>query len=326
MLEVATASGAVGANYTIDLQPVVRVRGTVGDKKLDETFSPSLPISLTQSVLKVSASAPAPIPGATYAPPSPQSHAGRGAQSRAEPEASPASRPRRVKLARFQLAVSTVRGLAIGLLLLTLLILFTKPMKAEARGLVARAPDRLPLRLHRRRRRLDRGRCARDRGADPHPGLREPRDARPYCERPILREPREDGDAYAVEDGGRLYVYRAVPRPAAAARRRRARRTRRRRLPASRRGRRGVPSLVRFGAPTLLLVVAVTSVMAFTSGNTVPVSYAGASNKPVALSQLAPSQCSAHRRSTNQIIDDDERRPPARPRPTSSSAATRRRP
>src|SRR5439155_17698336 len=35
MLEVATASGAVGANYTIELRPVVRVRGAVGDKKLD---------------------------------------------------------------------------------------------------------------------------------------------------------------------------------------------------------------------------------------------------------------------------------------------------
>jgi hypothetical protein len=63
-------------------------------------------------------------------------------------------------------------------------------------------------------------------------------------------------------------------------------------LPPVARERGGVPSLVRFGAPTLLLVVAVTSVVAFTSGNTVPVSYAGASNKPVALGQLAPSQCS----------------------------------
>jgi hypothetical protein len=41
----------------------------------------------------------------------------------------------------------------------------------------------------------------------------------------------------------------------------------------------------------VLLVVVVTSVAAFTDSNTVPASYAGVSTKPVALSQLAPTQC-----------------------------------
>ena len=216
MLEVATASGAVGANYSIELQPVVRVRGTVGDKKLDETFSPSLPISVTQSVLEVSASAPATIPGATYAPPSPQS-ALAAALNPVETGSIAGIAPASVKLVRFQMAVSTVRGLAIGLLLLTLLILVTKPMKAKREvwslehriahrygcivvdvvsiadgALATGAPTRIP-------------------------DFESLATLARYCERPILREPREDGDAYGVEDGGRLYVYRAAPRPAAPA-------------------------------------------------------------------------------------------------------------
>jgi signal peptidase I len=298
MLEVATASGAVGANYTIDLQPVVHLRGTVGEKKLDETFSPSLPISVTQSVLKVTASAPTTIPGASYAPPSPQAIL-TAALNPVETGSVAGVAPATVKLVKFQLAVSTVRGLAIGLLLLTLLILFTKPMKRKREiwslerriahrygcivvdvvsiadgALATGAPTRIP-------------------------DFESLATLARYCERPILREKREDGDAYGVEDGGRLYVYRASPRPAEAAvvnepvasppp------------LPPVMRGRRGVPSLVRFGVPALLLVLAVTSIVAFTSGNTVPISYAGVSNKPVALGQLAPSQCSGMTL-TNQI-------------------------
>jgi hypothetical protein len=197
-----------------------------------------------------------------------------------------------VKIVRFRMAVSTVRGLAIGVLLLTLLILFTKPMKQRREvwslerriahrygcivvdvvsiadgALAAGAPTRIP-------------------------DFESLATLARYCERPILRESREDGDAYGVEDGGRLYVYRAVPRAAVAA-------------PVADhvapapppppvgRRRRGLPSFVRFGVPTVLLVVAVTSIVAFTSGNTVPLRHAGASNKPAALTQLAPSQCSA---------------------------------
>jgi signal peptidase I len=290
MLAVATASGAIGANYTIDLHPVVRVRGTVGDKKLDETFSPSLPISLTQSVLKVTAPAPTSIPGASYAPPSPQAQL-TAALNPAQAGSVAGVAPAQVKIVRFQIAVSTVRGLAIGLLLLTLLILFTKPMKQKREvwslerriahrygcivvdvvsiadgALAAGAPTRIP-------------------------DFESLATLARYCERPILREPREDGDAYGVEDGGRLYVYRAVPRPLVAAAVADDVAPPAPRPAPGMRQRRGLPSLVRFGAPTLLLVVTITSVAAFTGGNTVPVSYAGVSTKPSALSQIAPAAC-----------------------------------
>jgi signal peptidase I len=291
MLAVSTASGAVGANYTIDLQPVVRVRGKVGDKKLDETFSPSLPISLTQSVLKVTAPAPTSIPGATYTPPSPQSQLA-AALNPTQAGSVAGVAPAQVKIVRLRLAVSTVRGLAIGLLLLTLLILFTKPMKRRREvwslerriahrygcivvdvvsiadgALATGAPTRIP-------------------------DFESLATLARYCERPILRESRDDGDAFAVEDGGRLYVFRAAPRPAVAAPVSEPVTTPRPPRAAPVTGpRRRIPSLVRFGAPTLLLVVAITSVAAFTGGNTVPVSHAGVSTKPSALSQIAPAAC-----------------------------------
>src|SRR4051812_404099 len=257
MLEVATASGAVGANYTIALQPVVRVRGTVGHKKLDETFSPSLPMSLTQTVLNVTAPAPAPIPGASYAPPSPQAQL-TAALNPAQAGSVTGVGPAQVKIVRFRMAVSTVRGLAIGLLLLTLLILFTKPMKRKREvwslerriahrygcivvdvvsiadgALASGAPTRIP-------------------------DFESVATLARYCERPILHESCEDGDAYGVEDGGRLYVYRSAPRPAVSAP---VAELVAPPQPAPVRQRRRLPSLVRFGAPTVLLVVAVTSIV-----------------------------------------------------------------
>src|SRR4051812_864770 len=257
MLAVATASGAVGANYTIDLKPVVRVRGTVGRKKLDETFSPSLPMSLTQTVLNVTAPAPAPIPGASYAPPSPQAQL-TAALNPAQAGSVAGVAPPHVKIVRFPMAVSTVRGLAIGLLLLTLLILFTKPMKRKREvwslerriahrygcivvdvvsiadgALASGAPTRIP-------------------------DFESVATLARYCERPILHESCEDGDAYGVEDGGRLYVYRSAPRPAVSAP---VAELVAPPQPAPVRQRRRLPSLVRFGAPTVLLVVAVTSIV-----------------------------------------------------------------
>ena len=277
-------------------------------------------------MLKVSASAPATIPGATYAPPSPQSRAGRGAQSRSETGSVAGVAPATVKLARFQLAVSTVRGLAIGLLLLTLLILFTKPMKAKREvwslerriahrygcivvdvvsiadgALATGAPTRIP-------------------------DFESLATLARYCERPILREPREDGDAYGVEDGGRLYVHRAVPRPAAAGSPSSEPRSAAAACRAVRRGRRGVPSLVRFGAPTLLLVVAVTSVVAFTEREHRSGQLCGRIEQARRAQPARAEPVLGASTLDEPDHDDDEHRPPARPRPTSSSAATSRRP
>jgi signal peptidase I len=302
MLEVATASGAVGANYTIELQPVVKLRGTVGKKKLNETFSPTLPMSMTQSTLNVEASTPTTLPGAAYTQPSPGA-ALEAALHPARAGSVGGVEPVSVAFAHARLAVATMRGLGLGLLALAILILFTKPLKRRRRevwsherriahrydcvivdvvsiadGAVATAP---PTQI---------------------PDFESLATLARYCERPILRETREGAESYAVEDGGRLYVYRVtrplppepvvaedaapVPPPA---------------LTAPIRQRRRVPSLVRFGLPLLLLFAALASAVAFTGGNTVPASYAGVSTQPVDLNQLAPTQCSGINL-TNQIV------------------------
>src|SRR3954447_2758677 len=122
--------------------------------------------------------------------------------------------PAQVKIVRFRMAVSTVRGLAIGLLLLTLLILITKPMKQkrEVRALERRIAHRYGCIVVDVVSIAD-GALAT--GAPTRiPDFESLATLARYCERPILRESREDGDAFAVEDGGRLYVFRGAPRPA----------------------------------------------------------------------------------------------------------------
>ena len=107
-----------------------------------------------------------------------------------------------------------------------------------------------------------------------------------YCERPILREKLKGSETYAVEDGGRLFIHhpvasplRPVLAPVEPA------------LPPTKSGTpRGRP-LVKPVGLLLGVVVAATLVTAFTAANTVPVSYAGTSNQPSSLSQIAPLEC-----------------------------------
>jgi hypothetical protein len=192
------------------------------------------------------------------------------------------------------MAVSSLRGLGLGLIALAVLILFTKPLKRRRRevwsherrithrydcvvvdvvsiaeGAVATAPS------------------------TQIPDFESLATLARYCERPILRETRDGVQSYAVEDGGRLYVYRVSPqRPSEPVVTERVAPAPRPPAAAPVRQRRRIPSLVRFGLPVLLLVAVLASAVAFTGSNAVPASYAGVSTKPVTLSQVAPSQCS----------------------------------
>ena len=71
--QLSVESGSVGAQYTVDLLPVVHVLGVAGTKHVDERFSPSLPATVTPTVLKLNVSAPVTAPGASYEQPSAQS-------------------------------------------------------------------------------------------------------------------------------------------------------------------------------------------------------------------------------------------------------------
>jgi signal peptidase len=63
--QLATNSGLPSADYPLYLQPIVTVTGTLQGRALTSTFSPVLPISLTQTLLKVVSNDTAAVPGAT---------------------------------------------------------------------------------------------------------------------------------------------------------------------------------------------------------------------------------------------------------------------
>ncbi len=65
---VTQESGATGANYSVDIQPVVHIKGTVGNQPVDEKFAPVLPFAVTQASVRVDATSAPPPPGATYEP------------------------------------------------------------------------------------------------------------------------------------------------------------------------------------------------------------------------------------------------------------------
>jgi signal peptidase I len=294
--QLAVESGAVGAQYHVELLPVVHVHGTVGDKRIAEKFAPTLPLTLSQSVLTLNLSAPVVPPGATYAPPSEESVL-QATLNPGQPGSVPGFAPGYVSMARYRLPVSTVRGLGLGLAALALLLLASKLLKPKRE--VWSLEKRIAFRYESvivdvvsiTDGSLSSGR------ATEIPDFESLATLARYCERPILRETHGGAHTYAVEDGGRLYVYRAAPvpvpepavilpvpekapkQPAVA-----------RVLPPSRRTWRP-RSLLRPAGLLVVVAVGATFITAFTAANTVPISYVGTSLKPLQVPQLAPVQC-----------------------------------
>ena len=71
---VAVESGITGSSYSVDIQPVVHITGTVDHHPIDETFSPVLPFAVTQTVIRVDAAVAPPPPGppTSRLPPAPR--------------------------------------------------------------------------------------------------------------------------------------------------------------------------------------------------------------------------------------------------------------
>jgi signal peptidase I len=292
--QLSVESGAVGAQYQVLLEPVVHVNGIVGDKRIAEKFAPALPLTLSQSVLTLNVSAPVAPPGATYAPPSVES-ALRATLSPSQPGSVPGFAPNYVSIARYRLPVSVVRGLGLGLAGLALLLLVIKLFK----------PKREVWSLERRIAfryesvivdvvSISDGSLAS--GAPTQiPDFESLATLARYCERPILRQTQGGAHIYAVEDGGRLYVYRAAPAPEPASV------VRAPDTAAKQPAAGGVlspsprtwrpRSLLRPAGLLLVVAVGATFITAFTAANTVPISYAGASLVPLQVPELAPVQC-----------------------------------
>jgi signal peptidase I len=292
--QLAVESGAIGAQYHVELLPIVRVHGVVGDKRIAEKFTPTLPLTLSQSVLTLNLSAPVVPPGATYALPSVESVL-QATLNPSQAGSVPGFAPGYVSIARYRLPVSQVRGIGLGLAALALLLLASKLLKPKRE--VWSLEKRIAFRYESvivdvvsiTDGSLSSGR------ATEIPDFESLATLARYCERPILRETHGGAHTYAVEDGGRLYVYRAapvpepaviVPAPEIALKQPTAGRVL---APSSRSWR--PRSLLRPAGLLLVVAVGATFITAFTAANTVPISYIGTSLVALQVPQLAPLQC-----------------------------------
>lgn len=288
--QLAVDSGAVGAQYTVDVQALTHVNGRVGGKTISDNFAPVMEMTLTQAILKVNASAPALLPGASYTPESSTSTLASAFRP-IQPESIPGFAANYVTFARYHVAVAHVRSFGIVLFVLGLLALLFKPLRKRRE---VWAPERrIALRYgvvvvdvvsfdH-----------ARGDSAIDIPDFASLASLAHYSERPILREAGVDTPAYAVEDAGRLYIFQStappVPAPAAAIEPPvLARPVRSPRAPAGKRRR-----IAQTAALLITLVVSATLFTGLTAANVVPASFAGASSQDVQLAELMPSQCGA---------------------------------
>ena len=210
--QISIESGAVGSEYTVDLQPIVHVTGVVGGRRIDSTFSPVLPFTITQAVLKLAIAQPVAPPGATYSAPSPEATLAAGLNP-SQPGTIPGIAPNFLMIARYHFAVSAVRGAGLGMVGLALLAFLSKLFKR-----------RREVWSHEKRVAFRYGCVVVDvvsftnSASTAQPSTDVPdfeclATLAQYCERPILRESSGQFPAYAVEDEGRLYIYRPGAAP-----------------------------------------------------------------------------------------------------------------
>lgn len=205
--QLSVDSGAAGSDYTIDLEPTVHVTGIVDGTPISSTFTPSLLFTLTPAVLALNIAPPTTLPGATYAAPSAAATLAAGLNP-SQIGTVPGITANDLTLARYQIAVSTVRGLGLGLVGLSGLALLSKLFRR-----------RREVWSHEQRVAFRHGCVVVDvvsltnssspaRPSTEVPDFESLAALAEYCERPILRETRVQPPAYAVEDNGHLYVYR----------------------------------------------------------------------------------------------------------------------
>lgn len=279
LTELGQDSGDAGGSYTVTLLPVVTVRGTVGGKPISDTFSPSLPFSVTDAIAKLNVAGPATLPGASYATESPAS-VQASALDPSQTGTIPGVAPRYLNVARYSLPVSDARGLGLAFLALVGLILLLKPLK----------PKRDPWSNERRVAFrfgivvvdvVELGSTGVETSVSDFENLALM--AR-YCERPIYKAVHDGIETYGVEDGGRWYTFRkpesGEPEHVAPVEMLPPARS----TPAPRRHLRVAGAVL-----TLILLIAVGT--AFTAGTVVPQTHVGSSGHTATPASLTPGVC-----------------------------------
>ena len=209
--QISRESDSVGSEYTIDLQATVHVTGVVRGERIDSTFSPVLPFTLSPSLLKLDIAAPVAPPGATYEAPSAAATLAAGLNP-TRIGTVPGLGPNYLSIARYHFSVPAVRGAGLGLAGLALLALLSKLLKPrrEVWSNERRIAHRYGCVV------VDIVSLAGGPGTRPStdvPTFESLAVLAQYCERPILRETSGQQPAYGVEDDGRLYIYRPGTAP-----------------------------------------------------------------------------------------------------------------
>jgi signal peptidase I len=202
---VSAQSGVAGANYALDVQPVVRLTGTVDGNPIKATFLPVLPFQVAPTALTLDVPvAPAP-PGATYVAPTAASALAAGLNP-TQSGGVPHVYPNMVSVLKYEVQVSVLRSGGVVLAVLAVLVAVLndilrrrKTVRSDEEqiarqfGSLIVPVDRLPdVDGSARLVVLDFAHLA---------GLAH------YLERPILYEMRDGQRRYEVDDETRRYVY-----------------------------------------------------------------------------------------------------------------------
>ena len=202
---VSAQSGVAGANYAVDVQPVVRVTGSVGGNPIKATFLPVLPFQVAPTALTLNVPvAPAP-PGATYVAPTAASALAAGLNP-TQSGSVPHIYPNMVSVLKYEVRVSLLRSSGVALAVLAVLVAVLHDVLRRRKTVrsdeerIAKQVGSLIVPVDRL---VDAGGSVRLVVVDfAHlAGLAR------YLERPILYEMRNGQRCYEVDDETRRYVY-----------------------------------------------------------------------------------------------------------------------
>ena len=202
---VSAQSGVAGANYALDVQPVVRITGTVGGNPIKTTFLPVLPFQVAPTALTLDVPvAPAP-PGATYVAPTAASALATGLNP-TQSGSVPHIYPNVVSVLKYEVRVSLLRSGGVALAVLALLVAVLHDVLRRRKTVrsdeeqIAKQVGSLIVPV--------------DRLADTDGSARlvvldfaHLAGLAHYLERPILYEMRDGQRRYEVDDETRRYVY-----------------------------------------------------------------------------------------------------------------------
>ena len=307
---VIADTGIAGTNYSVDLQPIVHIAGTVGDQSIDETFSPVLPFAVSRTAIRVDAPVSALPAGATYTPTS-TSSALAAVLNPAQAGGIPHVVANDLSIAKYKVPVAALRvlGTAFCVLALALALVHDRlrrrmPRRSEEENIAKRFHALIvPV--------ADLGSAER-RMAIAVPDFANLAGLARFLERPILYEVRDGKRTFAVDDDAVRYLTAAIdrrgarpvsdtPRSDMAATApdphpmptdtRAHRKEVANSVPATGRSRRA--TLARGAAGLFVLAVATTLTMSFTASTKVPPSNAGLDFIGGAVDQGAPAGCSS---------------------------------